>query len=682
MPINTPINQLTGVGPTAERALHKAGIFTLWDLLLHLPLRYENRTQLTPYHQLDAGQLIQVEGSITRIQEIVARRPVHLLTLQGDGFRILLRFLNYTKWAHILPKVGTSVRVFGQLTHDTHHELTLLHPVITRLNAHRHPPLPEYLTAVYPSIGTIKQGVLRNAIHDGLTRLKQSALFEVDEAYPLWKTLSHIHNAHPHDAEALTNGTHPAIQRLALEELTAHQLFSMKARAILEQSHALALIPTETHCSKLIQTLPFTLTQGQQQVWQDIQQDLTQTRPMHRLLQGDVGSGKTVIAALAATHAASCGVQTSVMAPTEILAEQLHQTLSTWLAPLGITCQCLTARTKAAEKRQALVGIGDGSIHVIVGTHALFQESVHYAHLGLVIVDEQHRFGVEQRLALKNKGSQDKRIPHLLLMTATPIPRTLAMGFYGDLTMSNLTERPPGRHPIETVIIPEARREQVAERLVSACQRGAQAYWVSPFIIESEAIDAHNVTQTAQWLTGRYPALRIGVIHGQLSSQDKEKQMHAFKQGMLDLLIATTVIEVGVNVPNATLMIIDNSERYGLAQLHQLRGRVGRGQTQSHCVLLYKSPLSETGRTRLEAIRNSQDGFELAEKDLILRGPGETLGTRQTGIGAWRVADLLRDAPLYQPARDLAKQIAQHHPLHIQTLIDRWLSDRLHFAHA
>jgi ATP-dependent DNA helicase RecG len=628
--------------------------------------------------------MIQVEGVISRSQEIPSRRSVHLLTLQGDGFSLQLRFLNYQKWSHTLPKVGARMRVFGQCRSDIHGHLELLHPKMSRLDGSKPPPLPDRLTSVYPSVGTLKQGMLRKAIADGLACLKIAppAEYLPNQSLSLWQALEAIHLAKPGDAIALTSGAHPAMQRLALEELTAQQLLAMNARAAFAHSTAPALLINTDTTQALLHSLPFQLTQGQQQVLHDIREDLQQPHPMHRLLQGDVGSGKSVLAALAATQAASNGYQVSLMAPTEILAEQLHAGISPLLEPLGFRCQLLTASTKAAEKRKALVDIADGSIRVIIGTHALFQEQVHYHKLGLVIVDEQHRFGVEQRLALKNKGTQETLIPHLLLMTATPIPRTLAMSFYGDLSVSNLTERPPGRQPIETVVIPDARREQVADRLAMACQKGTQAYWVCPFVVESETLDAQNVTDTAQWLKGRYPALRVGLVHGQMSSKDKDKQMQAFKAGMLDLLVATTVIEVGVNVPNATLMVIDNSERYGLAQLHQLRGRVGRGEGKSSCVLLYRPPLSDTGHARLEAIRNSQDGFALAEQDLALRGPGEVLGTRQTGISEWRIADFLRDTALHEPARQLAQRIMQERPDFTQPLIDRWLSNRLRFVHA
>lgn len=682
--LSTPINQLAGIGPAAEDSLHKTGIFTAWDLLLHLPLRYEDRTRLTPAEDCHVGALIQVEGIITRSQEVPARRPIHLLTLKTHGISIQLKFLNYQKWSHTLPKVGQSVRVFGQLKSDLHGQRELLHPTITRLDNHKANSLPDRLTAIYPSVGTLKQALMRKAIEDALTQLRQQPPSEWlhQNSMTLYDAFTQVHLATPGDAIALSTGSHPAIQRLALEELTAQQLLARQARHAFAQSQAPALIAQTPLVQQLIERLPFQLTQGQAQIWASIAEELAQAHPMHRLLQGDVGSGKTVLAALAAAQSASAGYQTSIMAPTEILAEQLYASLNEWLSPLGVSCALLTASAKAADKRKRLLDIHDGSLQVVVGTHALFQEQVSYHNLGLVIVDEQHRFGVEQRLALKNKGTQANQMPHLLLMTATPIPRTLAMSLYGDLSVSNLTERPPGRQAIETVVIPEARRDQVAERLAKACQQGTQAYWVSPFVQESESIEAHNVNDTAQWLKGRFPALRVGLVHGQLSNADKDKQMQAFKAGHLDVLVATTVIEVGVNVPNASLMIIDNSERYGLAQLHQLRGRVGRGSVKSSCVLLYKPPLSEQGHARLEAIRNSQDGFALAELDLQLRGPGEVLGTRQTGLSEWRIADLLRDANLHQPALMQAQWIEHNAPEHITPLIERWLSHRLRFVHA
>jgi ATP-dependent DNA helicase RecG len=679
----TPIQQLSGIGSAANEQLQKHGIFTLWDLLLHLPINYEDRTQLTPLHRCRIGDMVQLEGVVSRLEVIQqTRRPMHLLHVRLDYGSISCRFLNYTKWSHTLPSVGQSVRLWGQLRQDLHGQPELLHPQLTRLNASSPTPLPDTLTAIYPALGGIKQGLLRKAIADGLQRLSQHSTPDdlPEQPLSLIDALKQIHWARPGEAQSLLSGHHPAVQRLALEELTAHHIFALQSRQLLQKSTAPALTDTHQYVDRLIDLLPYQLTSGQQSAWQQVQSDLQHAYPMHRLLQGDVGSGKTTIAALAACHAAGAGYQTSLMAPTEILAEQLFASIEPLLSPLGIRCQLLTGNSKAAAKRQAMIAIADGSVAVVIGTHALFQDQIRYAKLGLVIVDEQHRFGVEQRLALKAKGQADNLMPHLLLMTATPIPRTLAMSYYGDLAVSSIKDRPPGRQPIDTRVLPDLRREQVADRLAQACQKGAQAYWVSPFIEASEAIDAHNVTDTADWLRGRYPFLRIGVIHGQLPTKEKDRQMHAFKMGMLDLLVATTVIEVGVNVPNATLIVIDNSERYGLAQLHQLRGRVGRGNAQSHCLLLYRSPISDASQARLKALRDSQDGFLLAEQDLQLRGPGEILGTRQTGLSSWRIADLLRDTTLHAPAQALAQRLFDYHHERLKSLIDRWLGNRFHFS--
>lgn len=684
--LNTPVGQLTGIGETGETTLQKQGIVSLWDLLLHLPIRYEDRTQLTPDAHCQVGAWVQREGIICRNQLLPARKPVHCLTLQSGALDFQLIFLNYEKWAHTLPAIGQNIRIFGQLKRNLQGEFELLHPSMQRLSSGRPQPLPHYLTPIYPAISSLKQAVLRKTIDDGLARLSHQPPIDfladttADSPLTLLQALYDIHHAQVGSQHALLAGTHPAIQRLALEELTAHQLLALDSRAKQSQHHAPALQPIDDRVNQLIAQLPFTLTQGQEKVWQEISQDIAKTQPMHRLLQGDVGSGKTVLAALSAVQSASSGYQTAVMAPTEILAEQLYATLAPWVSPLNISIRLLTGSSKASDKRQTLLELATGTLAIVVGTHALFQDEVGYNKLGLVIVDEQHRFGVEQRLALKNKGQADRLMPHLLHMTATPIPRSLAMAFYGDLSISSLTERPPGRQSIDTSVIPEHKRTLLAERLMLACRKGAQAYWVCPFIEESEAIDAQNVKETAYWLKTHYPDIRIGLVHGQLSAKDKDRQMQAFKAGMLDLLIATTVIEVGVNVPNATFMVIDNAERFGLAQLHQLRGRVGRGSAKSHCTLIYRPPLSETGQARLSAIRNSQDGFDLAEQDLLLRGPGEVLGTRQTGISEWRIADLVRDTPLHEPARHLAQTLYQQYPQRTAPLIQRWLAYRLRFV--
>lgn len=677
--LSTPVNQLAGIGPAAEKSLAKIGIHTLLDLVLHLPLRYEDRTQLTDITQCHLGQWAQFEGTVSRTYVLPTRRPIHVIELQIDQHSLALKFLNYQQWTHTLPQVGKAIRVYGQLKQDMHQQWEMLHPQITRLDRHHETHLPTHLTAVYPSIGAIKQHQWRRAIADALARLQQQPIEALLPNQPLTflQALNQIHLAQPGDAMALMSGTHPAVQHLALEELTAYQLLARHTRQAQVHHHAPALITRTPQIETLLKQLPFTPTADQQTAWQQIQHDLQQPHPMHRLLQGDVGSGKTLLAALAAAHTAAAGYQCALMAPTEILAEQLYQSLAAWLTPLGISCQRLSARSKAAEKRQTLLAIADGHIQVIIGTHTLFQTQVHYHRLGLVIVDEQHRFGVEQRLALKHKGQHGTHTtPHLLLMTATPIPRTLTMSLYGDLSLSTLYERPPGRQPIDTHVMPDNRREALADRLANQCQQGAQAYWVCPFVHESDSIEAHNATQTASWLKARHPALRVALIHGQMNNDDKDNTMRAFQAGHIDVLVATTVIEVGVNVPNASLIIIDNSERYGLAQLHQLRGRVGRGTLKSHCVLLYHAPLSNHAHARLNAIRHTQDGFALAELDLQLRGPGELLGTRQTGLSRWRIADLVRDAHLHARAQALAQQIEQQATAR-EALIQRWFNQQL-----
>lgn len=685
--LHTPVGQLVGIGETGVAVLEKQGIVSLWDLLLHLPIRYEDRTQLTNDADCLIGHYIQREGVVSRSQILPARKPIHALTLQSGDLDFQLIFLNYDQWAHTLPAVGNRVRIYGQLKRNLQGAFELLHPSMQRLTAGKPLPLPSKLTPIYSAIGNIKQASLRKAINDGLTRLDNNPTADVfnqfafaQNHFSLIQALFAIHHAEVGSADSLLAGTHPAIQRLALEELTAHQLLALETRTKQADQQAPALIASSEQMTHFLAQLPFQLTAGQKNVWQEIQQDLQSSQPMHRLLQGDVGSGKTVLAGLSAVQAMDSGYQVAIMAPTEILAEQLYTTLSPWMTVLGFSIRLLTGSSKAGDKRQTLLELMTGKLNLVVGTHALFQEEVRYAKLGLVIVDEQHRFGVEQRLALKQKGQADQLMPHLLHMTATPIPRSLAMAFYGDLDISSLTERPPGRQAIDTLLIPEAKREYLAERVMLACRKGAQAYWVCPFIEASEAIDAQNVKDTEYWLRTRYPDVRIGLVHGQLTSKDKDRQMQAFKAGKLDLLIATTVIEVGVNVPNATLMVIDNAERFGLAQLHQLRGRVGRGEGKSYCSLIFRPPLSETGQARLSAIRDSQDGFALAEQDLLLRGPGEVLGTRQTGLSEWRVADLLRDTPLHEPARQLAMQIRQHSPQQAQVLTSRWLAHRLRFV--
>jgi ATP-dependent DNA helicase RecG len=482
------------------------------------------------------------------------------------------------------------------------------------------------------------------------------------------------------DVQALRDGVHPAQQRLALEELTAHQVSMLQRKHQYKQQPGAPMGDHHGLADQLIANLPFALTGAQQRVMVDIAADLSRHQPMHRLIQGDVGSGKTIVAALSALYAIANGYQVAIMAPTEILAEQHLEAFSEWLEPLGIHIGWLTGSSRVKHRREVLAGLANHQVQLLIGTHALFQEGVEFAQLGLVIIDEQHRFGVHQRLALREKGRDIQ--PHQLIMTATPIPRTLAMSAYADLDVSIIDELPAGRKPINTVLIDNRRRDQVVERVASACSAGKQAYWVCTLIEESEALQCQAAEDCASDLQNQLPQLRIGLVHGRMKPDEKSIVMDAFKRGEIDLLVATTVIEVGVNVPNAYLMIIENSERLGLAQLHQLRGRVGRGSEASHCVLMYQDPLSMNGKHRLKIMRETTNGFVIAEEDLKLRGPGEVMGTRQTGVAQFRVADLTRDGHLFDEARRLAEEVMSHQPAAAQALVERWLAGADRYADA
>jgi ATP-dependent DNA helicase RecG len=473
----------------------------------------------------------------------------------------------------------------------------------------------------------------------------------------------------------MTAGRHPCQQRLAFEELLAHYLSLKNLRALADTESAPALGGGREEVQAFVDTLPFALTGAQQRVTGEILEDMQAPHPMMRLIQGDVGSGKTVVAAIACLKAMACGVQAAIMAPTELLAEQHWRSFADWFRPLGLEPAWLAGSQKAAARREALASIADGSAPLIVGTHALFQEGVSFHDLGLVVIDEQHRFGVHQRMALREKGIGEKGHPHQLVMTATPIPRTLAMAAYADLDVSIIDELPPGRQAVKTVAIPETRRDEIIERVRAACETGQQAYWVCPLIEESDALDYEAAQASYEMLTAALPELRVGLVHGRMRPAEKERGMRAFKDGLIQLLVATTVIEVGVDVPNASLMIVENAERMGLSQLHQLRGRVGRGAAQSHCVLVYKPPLSSAAKTRLAVLRDTNDGFVVAQRDLELRGPGELLGTRQTGLPDYRIANLIRDADLMPRVQLVAERLTRDAPARSEAIIRRWLGD-------
>lgn len=681
--LDAPVSALHGVGAALAERLERLGIRRVRDLLFHLPHRYEDRTRLTPVGALRPGVVAVIEGTVAAADVVFGRRRSLLARIQdGTGF-CSLRLFHFSRAQQEQLRPGVRVRCFGEVrVGATGPEL--YHPEY-RVIADPAPPLPDRLTPVYPVTEGISQPRIRNLCAAAIAGLRRAP---GDLAGPLAAALELLHAPAPGVALLdLEAGRHPAQRLLALDELLAHHLTLLRARRHARALRATAL-PAAADGEALLRArfldqLPFALTAAQQRVIEEIDRDLAAAVPTMRLIQGDVGSGKTVVAAAAAMRAAEHGCQSALMAPTELLAEQHFRTLSEWLTPLGLGTALITGRLRAAERRRQQEAAASGQATLVVGTHALFQQGTDFHDLALVIIDEQHRFGVHQRLALRGKGAVPGRdAPHQLVMTATPIPRTLAMSAYADLDLSVLDELPPGRTPVTTVVIGAERREEVIERVSIACRAGRQAYWVCTLIEDSETLQAQAAEATAELLAGELADLRIGLVHGRLKGEDKAAVMAAFEAGEVDLLVATTVIEVGVNVPNASLMVIENAERLGLAQLHQLRGRVGRGAVASHCVLMYQPPLSHTGRERLGVLRESNDGFRIAEKDLELRGPGEMLGTRQTGLVDLRVADLLRDRDLLPEVQRRARRMMEDDPAGAERTIDRWLGGREHYVDA
>jgi ATP-dependent DNA helicase RecG len=674
----------------AER-LAKLGVRQIGDLLCLLPQRYEDRTALKPIGGLAVGDKALIEG-VVELSELVARRRRSLLCRLADGTgAITLRFFHFTRAQQRSLARGTRLRCFGEVRAGPS-GLELVHPEHRVVRADEPEPATS-LTPVYPTTQGLHQATLRRLVERALAVLAEEPL--TDHLAPLlamrkldgepWPSLSaavaYLH-APPRDAatESLLTGRHPCARRIALEELIAQRLALRQSAVAARSERGYPLGWANAELERFKAGLPFALTGAQQRAFDEIAADLAAGVPMNRLLQGDVGSGKTVVAAMTALVAAAAGYQTAVMAPTELLAEQHFASFTRWLAPLGIAVTALLGSKPLRARAGTLATIADGRATVAVGTHALFQESVAFARLGLVIVDEQHRFGVAQRLALKQKGAQDARVPHQLIMTATPIPRTLAMTAYADLDYSVIGELPPGRQPVKTVVLPEQRRAELVERVAAHCATGQQAYWVCPLIEESELVDSQAASALERELAAALPKLGIGLVHGRMKPLEKDAVMRAFKSAALDLLVATTVIEVGVDVPNATLMVVENTERMGLAQLHQLRGRVGRGHQASTCVLLYRPPLSVLARERLRVLRATNDGFEVAQKDLQLRGPGEVLGTRQTGIVQLRVADLLRDADLLPTVIEVSEQLLAERPELVAPLLRRWIRGAAEYA--
>ena len=684
-----PVTTLKGVGDALAEKLAKLGVLTVQDLLFLLPTRYEDRTSIVPIGTLRHGDRAVVEGEI-ELAEVVFRRRRQLLVRVTDGSGFLtLRFFYFTAQQQAQLVRGVRLRLYGEARRGTV-GLEIVHPEYRRADAFDAQRTEDSLTPVYPTTEGVQQGRLRiltalalEAIElGGLPELLPAGVLAQLGMPSLLEALNYVHRPPPGaDLAALSAGQHPAQRRLAFEELLAHQLSLRLLRREIQRDPAWPVAPTQDRLLNSLRTaLPFALTGAQERVLAEITKDLAATSPMLRLVQGDVGSGKTVVAAAAALKAVEAGYQVALMAPTELLAEQHGQNFEHWLRPLHIPVALLTAKLTGKARQSALNAIAAGDVPVTIGTHALFQAGVRFARLALMIVDEQHRFGVDQRMALRNKGLYEGRFPHQLVMTATPIPRTLAMTAYADLDVSVIDELPPGRTPVKTVALPESRRHEIVQRIDTAIRAGRQAYWVCPLIEESEELDYQAAEATFGTLVTALPEARIGLLHGRLKPLEKERVMAAFKRRELDLLVATTVIEVGVDVPNATLMVIENAERMGLAQLHQLRGRVGRGAAESTCVLLYKTGLSSLARERLTVMRETNDGFKVARRDLELRGPGEVLGTRQTGLMTMKVAELSRDADLLPRVQVTAEVMLDRHPATIPPLLRRWIGTRGHYG--
>ncbi|WP_202845316.1 ATP-dependent DNA helicase RecG [Luteimonas saliphila] len=685
------LTALPGVGKAVAEKFAARGLHTLQDLWLHLPRQYEDRTRITPVRHLQPGVAAQVEGRVEAVERGFRYRPMLRVAL-GDESRatVVLRFFHFRSQQVNQFRVGARVRAYGT-PRPGQLGLEIVHPSYRVLDEADTDGLGEALDPVYPVVDGIGPATLRRLVAQALERLPDEGLLELLPARYLEQSglpslrdaLLTLHRP-PRDADvgALLAGTHPAQRRLAMEELLAHHLSLRRQRIALQAHAAPALEDDGGRVRALLDALPFALTAAQQRVFDEIRTDLARPRPMLRLVQGDVGSGKTVVAALAALLAIGSGRQAALMAPTELLAEQHLVNLRGWLEPLGVRVAWLAGKVSGRARSAVLADAASGAAQLVVGTHALMQEGVLFRDLALAVVDEQHRFGVHQRLALRDKGAADGIVPHQLVMTATPIPRTLAMAAYADLDVSAIDELPPGRTPVQTVVLGAARRPELVERIRTACAEGRQAYWVCTLIDESDEVVAQAAQTTWEQLTASLPELRIGFVHGRMKAADKQATMLAFKRGEIDLLVATTVIEVGVDVPNASLMIVENAERLGLSQLHQLRGRVGRGSAASSCVLLYQPPLSAMAKQRLETMRSTSDGFVIAEKDLELRGPGELLGTRQTGLADFRIADLARDADLLPEIHRIGEALMRDAPDVADRLVDRWIGGAARYAAA
>jgi ATP-dependent DNA helicase RecG len=674
------LNAPAKISPATLAKLAKLGIHHRADLLLHLPLRYEDETHLAPIVTVQAGEIVQVQGVIAHSEVAFRPRRTLVCRLEDGGGELYLRFLNFYPSQQKQLAVGKQIRAVGEVRMG-YFGPEMVHPKCRAVDDDT--PLQQSLTPVYPTTAGLAQPILRKLIVNALETLPLTdtlpdSLLGKLKLAGFADSIRLLHNPTPDiAASALEERSHTAWRRIKFDELLAQQLSMRVHHRERGKRIAPALVPRQQLTPRLIKDLPFALTKAQQRTFAEISHDLAKPHPMQRLLLGDVGSGKTIVAALAALQAIENGYQVALMAPTEILAEQHYLKLRDWLEPLGIKPVWLSGSLKKKDKQFAAEHIASGETLLAIGTHALFQQSIEFHKLGLAIVDEQHKFGVQQRLALRNKGTE----PHQLMMSATPIPRTLAMSYYADLDVSVIDELPPGRTPVVTKLVSDARRDEVFERVRAACMAGQQAYWVCPLIDESEALQLQTALETFQLLNVTFPELRVGLVHGKLDNAEKARVMTEFKAGELQLLVATTVIEVGVDVPNASLMVIDHAERMGLAQLHQLRGRVGRGAAESMCVLLYQQPLSELARARLKIIFESNDGFAIAQHDLQLRGPGELLGARQSGVAMLRFADISEDEDLLKHARQAADKLLRDFPDAAKAHLQRWMANKHDYLH-
>ncbi|KJG58130.1 ATP-dependent DNA helicase RecG [Photobacterium kishitanii] len=683
------LTELAGVGAKMAEKLHKIGLNNVQDVLFHLPLRYEDRTRIWPINRVAPGQFLTVQGEVSHCSIQFGKRKMLTVKIGDTTGSVTLKFFNFNAAMKNNFSNGKQVKAYGEIK-GSQFGLEIIHPDYRIFSEPTELSVEETLTPVYPTTDGLRQATLRNLTDQALNLLEKSAVTELlptglyDQQMTLAQALQVMHRPTADiSLEQFDAGKHPAQKRLILEELLAQNLSMLALRSKGQQHQSWSLAPQDSLKQQLLASLPFTPTGAQQRVVADIEADLAKSQPMMRLVQGDVGSGKTLVAALAALRAIEHGYQVALMAPTELLAEQHALNFAQWLNPMGIEVGWMAGKLKGKAREKELIRIANGDAKMVVGTHALFQDQVVFNNLALIIIDEQHRFGVHQRLDLREKGAASGYYPHQLVMTATPIPRTLAMTAYADMDTSVIDELPPGRTPIQTVALPDSRRPQIIERIRAACQQeGRQTYWVCTLIDESEVLEAQAASDTADELTRLLPELSVGLVHGRMKPKEKQAIMASFKAGDIDLLVATTVIEVGVDVPNASLMVIENPERLGLAQLHQLRGRVGRGEIASHCVLLYHAPLTKTAQKRLAVLRESSDGFVIAQRDLEIRGPGELLGTKQTGIADFKVADLIRDQYLIPQVQKLARYIHDQYPDNATAIIDRWIGQRENYSNA